>query len=392
MQHECRLDRLMVLIPHGLSDLVAKGEITPRYYNPGNLFREVHIVTTTGDDPDARRVLDMVGDASLTIHRFPTGRGLFIRTLGWRRQLLRSWAAAIVDLAARIRPQLVRCHGAHLNGFAAAEIKRRLGIPFVVSLHINPDEDQRKRASGWEERLRLAALRSVEKDCLRTADLVMPVYQPIVPYLERIGVRAYKVMYNVLHPAALRPKNDYTLHEPVRILSVGRQFAEKNPDNLIRAVARFGNVHLTLVGDGSHHDHLRKVAYEECGLADRVTFRRAVPNDELCSMLADFDIFATHSEYWEISKSVLEPLLCGLPVIINRRKGAPVPELTDDICTLVENSVEGYQAALQNLIEDDGRRERLGRAAFARARDTWDPAVTERKFVGVYRHAVERTG
>ena len=44
-----RQERLMVLIPHALSDLVAKGEVTERYYNPGDLFREVHIVLTNDD-------------------------------------------------------------------------------------------------------------------------------------------------------------------------------------------------------------------------------------------------------------------------------------------------------------------------------------------------------
>ena len=34
--------RLLVVIPDHLSDIVAKGEIQPRYYNPGEVFDEVH--------------------------------------------------------------------------------------------------------------------------------------------------------------------------------------------------------------------------------------------------------------------------------------------------------------------------------------------------------------
>jgi glycosyltransferase involved in cell wall biosynthesis len=212
----------------------------------------------------------------------------------------------------------------------------------------------------------------------------MPVYRPIVPYLQRLGVTRYEVCYNSLNPTNLRKKDDYRLHDPVRILSVGRQFAEKNPDNLIRAVAQFGNVRLTLVGDGTHHAHLRRVA-EQSGCRDRVEFVPSMPNDELCRRLPEFDIFATHSEYWEISKSVLEPLLTGLPVVINRRRGAPVPELTDDICLLVDNTAESYRQALERLITDAGFRERLGRSAYAHAQAHWSPAVTEAKFVAIYR-------
>ena len=42
-------------------------------------------------------------------------------------------------------------------------------------------------------------------------------------------------------------------------------------------------------------------------------------------------MFVVHSDIWEVSKSVLEALLAGLPVIINRRKGEPVPEWRDTI-------------------------------------------------------------
>src|SRR5487761_1126076 len=126
-----RLDCLMVIVPDRLSALVAKGEVVPRYYNPANLFRRVHLVLTVDDTPDPARVQPMIGDAQLTIHSFPSGLRTLLLSLGWRPALLEHWAAPIVALARSARPQLIRCHGNHLNAFAAAEIKRRLGIPFL---------------------------------------------------------------------------------------------------------------------------------------------------------------------------------------------------------------------------------------------------------------------
>jgi len=78
-------------------------------------------------------------------------------------------------------------------------------------------------------------------------------------------------------------------------------------------------------------------------------------------------------------------LLTGMPVVINKRIGAPVPELSDDICLLVSNSVAGYREALERLVADHGYRERLGRSAYAHAQANWSPAATEAKFVGIYR-------
>jgi glycosyltransferase involved in cell wall biosynthesis len=385
------MNSLMIIVPDKISDFVSKGEIIERYYNPGNLFGEVHLVMTNDDAPDRVALQKMVGDARLFLHNLPDSRKEFVRTLGWRPWLLGPWVGKAVELAQSVRPALIRCHGALLNAFAAATIKQKLGIPYVVSMHINPDEDVRGRANGWVKRFVTWAQQDIERIGLLNADLVMPVYRPIVPYLQRVGVSRYEVCYNSLNPTHLLRKDDYRLHDPVRVISVGRQFAEKNPDNLIKAVAALPNVRLTLVGDGTHHAHIKKVA-EECHILDRVEFFASMPNDELCRKLPEFDIFATHSEYWEISKSVLEPLLTGLPVVINRRKGAPVPELTDDICFLVANTVESYREALERLTADGDYRERLGRAAYAHAQSNWSPAATEAKFVAIYRRLVGAGG
>lgn len=383
------MNRLMVIVPDRISDFVNKGEVTERYYNPGNVFDEVHLVMTNDDRPDPAIVQRLVGRARLFLHNLPDSRKMFVPTMGWRPWLLGFWIKRALKLAQAIRPDVIRCHGAQLNAFAAARIKEELGIPYVLSMHINPDEDVRGRTRSWLKRLVNHVQQDIERIGLLNADLVMPVYQPIVPYLKRMGVIRYEVCYNSLNPTNLRKKDDYSLHNPVRVISVGRQFEEKNPDNLIRAVAKMRGVSLTLVGDGPYHAHLREVA-RECGIPDQVEFRTSVPNDELCRTLPEFDIFATHSEYWEIAKSVLEPLLTGLPVIINRRHGAPVPELNEEICMLVPNTEEAYRHALERLIENNGFRERLGRQAFAHARQHWSPAATEAKFVSIYRRILEK--
>lgn len=380
---------LLVMVPDHLSELVQKGEITARYYNPGELFDEVHLLMTNADRPDAAALQKTVGRAALHLHNLPADKKTFARSLGFRPFLLESWAAPAVDLARRIGPAMIRCHGNYLNAFAASVIKRKLGVPYVVSLHINRDEDMRGRASSLKDRLYTNATRDIERISLRHADLVLPVYQPIVPYLQNMGVSHYEVAYNVLNPEHLRKKDDYALHDPVRVISVGRQFREKNPENLIRAVARIPGAHLTLVGDGEYHGRLVRAA-QECGAPERISFETAIPNDVLCRSLPEYDIFATHTEFWEISKSVLEPLLTGLPVVLNRRAGRPVPELQGDHVMLVDNTEEAWRAAIEKLIADHAFREKLGRTAYAHAQERWAPHKTEARFADIYRKVMKQ--
>jgi glycosyltransferase involved in cell wall biosynthesis len=382
--------RLLVVISDRLSDLVRKGEITARYYNPGNLFEEVHILMTNDDRPEASLIQRMVGSATLYLHNLPAGRELFLRSLGWQPWLLRGWVDKGVELATQIKPDLVRTYGNYLNGYLAAQIKHRLAVPLVVSLHTNPDEGLRKRTPwlpNWRERMLYQRLVPLEVATLTAADWVLPVYEPIRGYATRRGAKRIEICYNVLNPENLRRKDSYELHQPIRVISVGRQFQGKNPANLIRAVARLAEVELTLIGDGVYHNSLRRLA-SECGIEDRVSFQKSVGNDELCRQLPHYDIFSIHSEYWEVPKTVLEAMLTGLPVVVNRRKGEPVPELQGDWVWMVEDTPDGYYQALKNLLENKPLREQLGQRAYAHAQERWGPEQTERRIRDIHKQAM----
>jgi glycosyltransferase involved in cell wall biosynthesis len=378
---------LMVIVPDRLSELASKGEMVPRYYNPGNLFRHVHLVMSTADTVDPERVRAMVGDAELTVHSFAGGIKTFLRTAGWRPRLLRRWADPIVALARQIRPSLVRCHGNSLNAFAASEIKRRLGIPYAVSLHTNPDVDhfRGRSATTLKRRILGRALEAVEIIGIQRADFVLPVYTPIVPYLRKHGVARWEVVYNAVGHT-VRPKEDYAITRgQVRAICVGRQQSqEKDPSPIIEAVADLPEVHLTLVGNGDLHQALQdKVA--ALGIGDRVTFHAGLPNDqvlELCSW-SDFMVYSSH--YYELSKGCIEAALAGLPAILNDRGGDPAAELVGDHFLLVADTRDAYRTAMRRMIDDDAFRERLGRTARAHAVEHWAPERMEQRIVEIYR-------
>jgi glycosyltransferase involved in cell wall biosynthesis len=387
LKYKFEENRLMVIIPDRLSDLTKKGEVIQRYYNPGELFKEVHILMINDDRPDTSYIQKTVGDANLFLYNMPITKKHFFRSLGYRPRLLESWARPAIELAKKIKPSLIRCHANGFNTYIASMIKKNLSIPYIVSLHINPDEDVKKRDVNWKGKLRNMMIKSIEYAGLRNSDYVLPVYKSIIPYIEKMGVKKYEVAYNVLNPNFLKKKEDYKLHNPIRILSVGRLFKEKNPENIIKALKNLPKAHLTIIGDGPYYDYLKNTVNQN-NLEKQVAFKRSVPNDRLSQQLAEYDIFAIHSEYWEINKSVLEAFLVGLPVVINRRIGEPVPEFDGDFLILVENSVEEYYRAFKRLIEDDKLREGLGQKAYIHAQKNWAPEKTEMKYVEIYRRTI----
>ncbi len=394
------MTRLMVLVPDYFSAIIDKGEYQPNYYNPGDFFDEVVLVTTADERVDPEALRSTVGSAKVSLHSVPENPARIQadwRADGWAA--LKAWAEPVVELAVSLRPQLIRCHGADWNTYAAARVKERLGIPYVVSLHINADVNPPRRhlcaaptPSQWREN---DFYEYLERAGLAGAELVMPVYRSVLPYLERMGVGRVQVCYNVLSTLHLRRKDDYRLHSPARLLYVGRLFEQKNPVSILHALAQVPDVELTVVGDGPLRPELERLTVE-LGLDGRVTFRPAVPNAELCALLPDFDLFVIHSEYWELNKSLLEALLTGLPCVMNRRKGLPVPELTEaklscgGIVEFVEDTPEGYLEALQGLLSDHARREGLGRRAQAHAHEHWSPTKAEAAYLDVYRRFMLR--
>jgi len=101
-------------------------------------------------------------------------------------------------------------------------------------------------------------------------------------------------------------------------------------------------------------------------------------------MLPNFDIFATHNDCWGIPKAVLEPLLTGLPVVINCRQPEPVPELNGDWVLAVKNTEEAYRRALKELVTDHQRRESLGQRGYTYARQHFAPEKMEQQMLDLY--------
>ena len=188
------MSSLLVIIPDRPSMLVAKGEYTPRYYNPGNLFDKVHILMTNDDRPDPKAMQKTVGDAKLYLHNLPIPFRLFFYSVGFPSWFLRRWAEPAVRLSREVRPSLIRCHGNYLNAYIAGRIKQTLRIPHVISLHTNPDEDIRGKQIGWKGHILNWAMQGVEQTALNQADIVLPVYKSILPYTKRLGAKNVEVV------------------------------------------------------------------------------------------------------------------------------------------------------------------------------------------------------
>jgi glycosyltransferase involved in cell wall biosynthesis len=375
-----RADRLLVIIPDRLTALIEKGEIIDRYYNPGELFREVHLLSTTDDRPDAVRLQKTVGGAKLYLHNLPAGRKLFLRSLGWQPLLLKGWIKRGISLAKAIAPDLVRTHNNFLEGYLAKKIKDSLDIPYVISLHGVWDRDP---MITTRQKIMKIFLKKFERISLRNSDAVIAVYQPIFRYAREYGAKNIHLIYNAVASRNISTKAHYQPSRPPRLITINRQVAEKNPENIIRAVQNIDCRYL-IVGDGLYHDRLVALA-KKLDCHEKIEFVKAMPNKELCGLLKDYDIMVAHCDYWGISKTTIEAALTGLPIILNKHPVEPIPDLDGDWLLLCDNTPAGYGSAIRTLLESESLRSEYGKKARAHALAHFDPDKMEQDLVALYR-------
>lgn len=373
----------MFIVADRLSQLVAKGEISAGYYNPGDFFDEVHLLTTSNDRVDSASLQTTAGRARLFVHRLWSGSDV-VNTL-LTPLLEREWVRRATNLASRIQPDLIRS-GDRLTGYLGARIHQRLNIPHIVSLHSHRD-DQCARLKWGPHRVLLEFEKRYHRFALSSADAVIIVYQSLMDYAQTYGARRIECIYNVISPGQHQPKQDYGLSRPAKIISVGRQIPGKVPDALILAMKQVEG-HLLLVGDGPAHPYLRSLVLKH-DLGNRVEFWPTRENEALCAELPGHDLFAVHSNYPGIPKAMMEALWLGLPVIVNEDQSAPVPEFEGRWLMRVSNNADGYAHALNALISDEDERRRLGQEARAFAAATFDPRVMEQRMSGLYGELVD---
>jgi glycosyltransferase involved in cell wall biosynthesis len=374
---------LLVIIQDRISVLLKKGEYAPRYYNPGDLFDEVHIFQTNDDQPDLIQLQPTVGRAKLEVHNIP--RPTFFTSLGYHSIQMRKWAKKAIELAQKICPDVIRVHGIDLQLYLAGEIKRALQTPIIVSLHGNPDVDYMRLIHNPLARLVYWRRQQVSQSYLHNVDHFVAVYSPILSFFHKHHLSNYSIIYNVVGIDAVI-KMDYTIQEGIaRCICVGRQDRDqKDVRAIIHAVSEIPNVELYLYGNGNLHETLVKLTHE-LNILERVFFKTSIPNSQLMQELSQYDIYVYNSINYEISKTVIEAALVGLPIIHNLRDGGLSQELSGDYIYKVQNSTDGYIQGIQTLITDTTLRKKLGEAARHHASQNWSPEVSELRYTELYR-------
>ena len=375
--------RLCVFPGDAMKTFAVKGELKPRYYNPQDLFDEIHFMTFVEKDIEPEKVQLVAGRAKVFIHAL--GR-LSVSAYLTKRQ-------AVLRAVHSIHPDVIRAYTPSLHGFFAAYASRKLRIPYVMSLHGDFDRDTRYffwKTGQYRKWLPSLAMKYfTERFAISSADRVICAYSFLLPYARAYGARDPVVIYNKVYAERFRKAKPALKLDKPAIICVGRMIPEKNQECLIRAMPGL-SAYLILIGDGSEYPRLVSLA-KSLGIEKQVLFFRSVPNVQIAPYYKSATIFALPIKYGGIAIPVIEAMAAGLPVVVARPELDPNPEFASEAGLVINNTPKDFHDAIKRLLNDASLRRRLsanGRRIFSRI----EGRKMEQKEAGLYRDLLSKKG
>ena len=278
-----------------------------------------------------------------------------------------------------------------LSGLAGMELSRTLGIPHTMTFHTLARAKMEARPAEIEPANRIAAetlvAQSVDSIVVSTEQEKGDLGRLYDVAAERVNVVPAGVDLDLFQPMdQSKARQELGLTESKVILSVGRVEPLKGVDILITAVSKLddiSNTRLLIVGGEPGSDpELQKLMElaATLGVADSVTFTGAVEQTELPKYYSAADVFVMPSYYESFGLAALEAMACGTPIVTSSAAGGP-KSFVDEGETgylIPWPSPESYAERLDQLLRDTATRQRVGRAARAKALMMgWDTVASD---------------
>lgn len=299
----------------------------------------------------------------------------------------------VMPILRGFKPDVIHSHHPYLMGELAAKCARELDRPLVFTYHttyLDHASMYFRRAprlavqvmadliQNYLDRCQhvIAPTATIRNDICQTFDLSCPV--SIVPTPIDLDWSGRYQVGTV--------RKELGLRDSKILVYVGRFSREKSMDVLLaafaRVVARVPKAHLILAGGGPGEGTVKRLVRAE-GLGEHVTLTGTLARDGVARYLAASDVFVMTSKTETQGIAVLEAMAVGLPVVAVGA-GGTLDVVTEDAGILVSpDDPEAFATAVLGLLQDEPRREEMGRAGRRLARQ-YSPRVLTDRLVKIY--------
>ncbi len=345
--------KLCVFPNDALKDYFKKGEIKYGYFNPCDFFDEVHVISLFDNETKVENVSKLAGKGKLFIHK--VGKANLAN--------YHSFEEKIERIISEINPSIIRSFNPLVQGWLATKVGKKLNIPVVISVHTNYNQQREllKKEKRYFKFIKLSyTSKKIESYCLKNADIIICVYEFIVPYVEKMGGNNIQVIYNKVNLQNFSQEKSPKFKNNVpTIISVGRLIDQKNHMYLLQAIKQM-NAKLLIIGDGPNLQKLTDFIKNE-GISEKVEIIKSVANEDLAGYYTSADIYAQPMEnLGGIPIPVLEAMACSLPIVMSKHVDDH-SEIIDDSVYFVDNKSDSFKTAFEKILTDSKLKSELSK-------------------------------
>jgi glycogen(starch) synthase len=333
--------------------------------------------------------------AGVTVHRVrePHWPRDLDRFVAWVAQMNADMLAAGEALADERGFDVVHGHD-WLVGAAAEGLARRLGVPFLATIHAT----EHGRHQGWVDKPPQSQIHAAERRMVRRAERVITCSHYMrghVADVFDVDEARVQVIPNGIDPADLRPVGDlqalraeFAAPQEKLVLLVGRLVYEKGFQTALEAlpgvIRRLGGVRFLVAGSGTHEAELKAQA-RRLGLTRHGTFLGWIGDDALHSLYRIADLCVVPSIYEPFGLVALEAMASGCPCVVADTGGLREVVPNQEVgLRFRSRDPRSLARMLERVLTDDALRDRLVAEASEHVlRFDWSDVASQTR--GVYR-------
>jgi len=288
---------------------------------------------------------------------------------------------------------LIHVHSLNYHTFAAVLAGRWLGRPVVTKLaNSGSASDIEKMRKGQQ----LALSHLMIPIALRS-DRFIALNQAVVRELAAAGVPSGRIVRipNGVETSRGNLKRTYPLHDPVRLIYVGRLHEQKGVDVLLRSFSELRRLRpgerlsLRLVGDGPVRAKLLAIT-QQLDISRDVEFVGA--RDDVPELLDQSDIFVLPSRAEGLSNALLEAMSVGLPIAASRVPGNEhVIDHAHNGLLFTAGDPTSLTSELIRLLDDARLLEAIGRRARLTVEERYGIRHVAQQYIQLYEELVPRS-
>ncbi|WP_325126599.1 glycosyltransferase family 4 protein [Nocardioides sp.] len=289
-------------------------------------------------------------------------------------------------------------HDNQTLGYGILDIERA-GLPLVTTIHHPITFDRRvdlAAATTWRRRLGLRrwyGFLRMQRRVARRLGRVLTVSESSAADITRdFGVERSRIQVVPLGvDAVFRPYDEPRV--PGRIVAMASADTPmKGTGTLLEAFAKLRterDVELMLVSRPRPGGPTERLI-DRLSIGDAVRFVHGVGDEELARLVASAEVACVPSLYEGFSLPTVEAMACATPLVVSRAGAIPEVVGPDGLCAdlVAPGDVGELAVALEGLIDDPARRDRMGAAGRERALSHFGWRAVAEATAAAYREAI----